>query len=116
MSGPVARCLVVGCFLLMACASPGTSPTASDAPPGAAPPVPQRTLIMAADRLPVDFAGKGIAGGLGSTSGTSENIPQNIFNAALTLADERAQVTPYLADNIPQLDSDTWRLFPDGTM
>ena len=26
----------------------------------------QRTLIMAADRLPVDFAGKGIAGGLGS--------------------------------------------------
>jgi len=78
--------------------------------------VPQRTLIMAADRLPVDFAGKGIAGGLGSTSGTSENIPQNIFNAALTLADERAQVTPYLAENIPQLDSDTWRLFPDGTM
>jgi peptide/nickel transport system substrate-binding protein len=71
---------------------------------------------MAADRLPVDFAGKGIAGGLGSTSGTSENIPQNIFNAALSLADERGRVSPYLAESLPQLDSDTWKISPDGSM
>jgi len=71
---------------------------------------------MAADRLPVDFAGKGIVRGLGSTSGTSENIPQEIFNATLVLADERGRPMPYLAENLPQLDSDNWKVFPDGTM
>jgi peptide/nickel transport system substrate-binding protein len=76
----------------------------------------QRTLVMAADRLPVDFASKGIAGGLGSTSGTSENIPQNIFNATLAFADERGRPMPYLAESLPQLDSNTWKVFPDGTM
>ena len=55
-------------------------------------------------------------GGLGSTSGTSENIPQNIFNATLTVADERGRPMPYLAESLPQLDSDTWKVFPDGTM
>jgi len=78
--------------------------------------MPQRTLIMAADRLPVDFAGVGIAGGLGSTSGTSENIPQNIFNATLVMADERGQPMPYLAEALPQLNTDTWKILPDGTM
>ena len=78
--------------------------------------MPQRSLIMAADRLPVDFAGTGIAGGLGSTSGTSENIPQVIFNATLVLADERGRPMPYLAESLPQLDSETWKVLPDGTM
>ena len=76
----------------------------------------QRTLIMAADRLPVDFAGRGIAGGLGSTSGTSENIPQSIFNATLVQADERGRPMPYLVESLPQLNTDTWRVLPDGTM
>jgi len=71
---------------------------------------------MAADRLPVDFAGKGIAGGLGSTSGTSENIPQNIFNATLVHTDERGRPMPYLAESLPQLDSNAWKVSPDGTM
>lgn len=107
-------CFLIGSVLLGACGR-------ADAPGGGGPAqsqtvMPQRTLVMAADRLPVDFASKGIAGGLGSTSGTSENIPQNIFNATLVLADERGRPMPYLADSLPQLDSNTWRVFPDGTM
>jgi peptide/nickel transport system substrate-binding protein len=71
---------------------------------------------MAADRLPVDFAGRGIAGGLGSTSGTSENIPQNIFNATLVRADEQGRPIPYLAESLPELNTGTWKVLPDGTM
>jgi len=107
-------CLLVGSLMLSACGRPdGAGGGGSAQTP---PQMPQRTLIMAADRLPVDFAGKGIAGGLGSTSGTSENIPQNIFNATLVLADERGRPSPYLAESLPQLNTDTWRIFPDGTM
>ena len=59
-------CLLLGSLTLVAC-SPGPSPEVGQQ--GLAPARIQRTLVMAADRLPVDFAGKGIAGGLGSTSG-----------------------------------------------
>src|SRR5207247_8512441 len=68
------------------------------------------------DRLTVDFSSVGIAGRLGSTSATPENIPQNIFNATLVMADERGQPMPYLAEALPQLNSDTWNILPDGTM
>src|SRR6266498_2261474 len=97
--------LLLGSLLLSACAgAPGSAP----APQGGAQSAPmvQRTLVMAADRLPVDFASKGIAGGLGSTSGTSENIPQNIFNATLVFADERGRPMPYLAEALPQLNTE----------
>src|SRR4051812_41430215 len=109
--------LFLAILTMSACAT-ATSPAVGkqEVAPGAPPVAPQRTLIMAADRLPVDFAGKGIAGGLGSTSGTSENIPQTIFNATLVTADERGRPMPYLAESLPQLDSNTWKVFPDGTM
>src|SRR3954451_1509499 len=109
----VACCLVLFVLVSGCARSSTTSDRGTD---GSVAPPPQRTLIMAADRLPVDFAGKGIVRGLGSTSGTSENIPQEIFNATLVLADERGRPMPYLAENLPQLDSDTWKVFPDGTM
>src|SRR5438045_4249161 len=109
--------LLLAILALSAC-STALNPTAGnhEGAPAAAPVMPQRTLIMAADRLPVDFASKGIAGGLGSTSGTSENIPQTIFNATLVLTNERGRPMPYLAESLPQLDSNTWKVFPDGTM
>jgi peptide/nickel transport system substrate-binding protein len=107
--------MMAASLLLAACGPSGEAPGGGGQ--AAQPAVmPQRTLIMAADRLPVDFAGKGIVGGLGSSSGTSDNIPQHIFNATLVLADERGLPIPYLAESLPQLDTDTWKLFPDGTM
>jgi hypothetical protein len=107
-------CLLLVSVLVSACAPASNSTNRGDA---SAPAVrPQRTLIMAADRLPVDFGGKGIARGLGSTSGTSENIPQEIFNATLVLADEWGRPIPYLAEALPQLNTETWKVLPDGTM
>jgi peptide/nickel transport system substrate-binding protein len=116
LNARLVTCLLLGSLLLTACAgAPSSGPGGAPAQPQTTT-MPQRTLVMAADRLPVDFAGKGIAGGLGSTSGTSENIPQNIFNATLVITDERGRPMPYLADALPQLDTNTWKVFPDGTM
>ncbi|MPZ15630.1 MAG: hypothetical protein GEU73_14615 [Chloroflexi bacterium] len=39
-----------------------------------------------------------------------------LFNADLTLLDQRGDPHPYLAEALPQLNTDTWRVFPDGQM
>lgn len=38
-----------------------------------------------------------------------------LFNAALTLTDEKGTLRPYLAE-VPRLNTDTWRIAPDGRM
>lgn len=40
---------------------------------------------------------------------------KGFFNAALTLTDEEGALRPYLAE-VPHLNTDTWRVFPDGRM
>ncbi len=39
-----------------------------------------------------------------------------LFNAALVQFDVRGAPRPYLAETLPQLNTDTWRVFPDGRM
>jgi peptide/nickel transport system substrate-binding protein len=39
-----------------------------------------------------------------------------IFNANLTLVDARDEVRPYLAESLPQLNTESWRVLPDGRM
>ncbi len=39
-----------------------------------------------------------------------------LFNAGLALVDGQGTVQPYLAENVPQLNTDTWKLLPDGRM
>src|SRR5687768_13257192 len=41
--------------------------------------------------------------------------PLNLFNAALNYRDELEVPKPYLAA-LPELNTDTWRVFPDGRM
>jgi len=38
------------------------------------------------------------------------------FNAFLELVDDHGVAHPYLAETLPALDTDTWRVFPDGRM
>lgn len=40
---------------------------------------------------------------------------KSFFNAALTLTDDSGTLRPYLAE-VPQLNTDTWQVFPDGRM
>src|SRR5438093_11758860 len=39
-----------------------------------------------------------------------------LFNAALSLIDDTGLPRPYLAEALPQLNTDAWRVFPDGRM
>src|SRR5206468_5522775 len=39
-----------------------------------------------------------------------------LFNAALSVIDDKGLAQPYLAESLPQLNTDAWRVFPDGRM
>jgi peptide/nickel transport system substrate-binding protein len=39
-----------------------------------------------------------------------------LFNAYLAINDEREVPHPYLVEQLPQLNTDSWRVFPDGRM
>jgi peptide/nickel transport system substrate-binding protein len=39
-----------------------------------------------------------------------------VLNANLSFVDERGQAQPYLSAALPQLNTETWRVFPDGRM
>ncbi len=39
-----------------------------------------------------------------------------LFNAALVQFDDKGNPRPYLAETLPQLNTDSWRVFPDGRM
>ncbi len=51
-----------------------------------------------------------------TTMTTSTAGRRRLFNAALALRDGNNQPQPYLAGALPQLNTDSWRVFPDGRM
>jgi peptide/nickel transport system substrate-binding protein len=53
---------------------------------------------------------------LQTAGGSGIGATTRLFNAALTLLNERGTPEPYLTDAIPQLNSDDWVVFPDGRM
>ncbi|HZT06859.1 MAG TPA: peptide ABC transporter substrate-binding protein [Chloroflexota bacterium] len=99
---------------LSACQSPQPSRPEGTAPADAH--AGQHTLVIVANQVPTDFAAKGLAGGTGAATGVAENVAGTIFNATLAIADDRGRVSPYLASALPKLNTDSWKLFPDGSM
>ncbi len=97
---------------LVACA-PATGPAGGGggAQQDAPRPTIQRTLVIALRGEPPSLATKPAV-----FFANSLRPPLNLFNATLDFTDEREIPFPYLADAIPQLNTDTWRLFPDGRM
>jgi peptide/nickel transport system substrate-binding protein len=97
--------------LASACGAPtGTQPSGAPAGPGAGQ-ARARTLVMAARSEMPSLAAKPIQS-LGLTSGSQTRL----FNAGLALPDDRGLPLPYLAEALPQLNTDSWRVFPDGRM
>jgi peptide/nickel transport system substrate-binding protein len=111
MQIPVRRVALLALFLLATgCATPG-------APRGA--PVeagqtqqqrPNRALVIVGREV-TSLAGKPLQGRSGSVGGIV--MP---FNAALDMRDGAGTPIPQLAEALPQLNSETWRVFPDGRM
>ncbi|MBM2810668.1 MAG: hypothetical protein HW416_1427 [Chloroflexi bacterium] len=109
---PVLLNLLAWLFLAAAC-GPGL-PAASN-PSGAESPaidaVPDRTLVVAVRNEPSTIAAVAPAGG-----GAASAFNVRPFNAYLELIDERGQPRPYLAEGLPELNTESWQVFPDGRM
>ena len=72
----------------------------------------QKTLVLANRSEPDSLSEKPLA----RVSGGGEREVPRLFSAALTIDDEKGMARPYLAESLPELDTDSWRVFPDGRM
>jgi peptide/nickel transport system substrate-binding protein len=90
-------------------------PASPAAPQSAAPAASavQRTLVVIGGRAPDTLAAKQLrdSGGAGNPRAT-----YRAFNAGLAINDERDVPQPYLAEALPQLNTDDWRVSADGRM
>ncbi|MPZ14219.1 MAG: hypothetical protein GEU73_07300 [Chloroflexi bacterium] len=96
---------VVLVLLIVSCA-----PAQSQAPGAVSDqPAQSRTMVVAHRYEPANLAPKVL----------QSNGPLNTtrpFNATLSLIDDKGLARPYLAEALPQLNTDAWRVFPDGRM
>ncbi|MPZ15429.1 MAG: hypothetical protein GEU73_13580 [Chloroflexi bacterium] len=107
--------MVVLSLALVSCA-PASPPPPKSAEPQAqnestAVPVPSRTLVLAGRAEIPSLASKPL-----QAFGLSSSVTVRLFSAGLSLRDGRGQSLPYLVETLPQLSTDSWRVFPDGRM
>ncbi len=109
----VASSVVLGVLVLVACA-PASRPqaTAGGAVQGAATAGQQPRTLTAAIRVePAYVAGKGL-----QQAGLTLGATTRLFNAGLAIIDDRGAAQPYLAESLPQLNTESWQVAPDGRM
>src|SRR5579862_1916236 len=98
--------------LTVAACAPGV-PRSAGEPGQTASPVPgahsTQTLVVVVRLEPVSLAAKPV-----TATGTGVNFVTRVFNADLDLTDGDDQVRPYLAETLPELNTDSWKVFPDG--
>src|SRR5438045_2575964 len=95
---------------VMACApapraNDQTGQPAQQAPAATGP----KTITMVVRYEVTDLAAKRLAGAPSDTT-------KRAFNAMLALIDGQGALRPYLAESLPQLNTDSWKLLPDGKM
>ncbi len=95
--------------VVTACTQAATPERPSQSPP--APSGEPRLLQVALPVEPATLAARSL-----------EPIAQNLYlvrrmvNAEIAILDDRGTPRPYLVENLPQLNTDSWRVFPDGRM
>lgn len=99
--------VLAAALLVAACAPASRSQEGASAPSGG----PVRTLLGISRGEPPTLAAKSLVPFTGSIG-----VERPAFNAGLDLKDERGLLHPYLSEAIPQLNTDSWRVFPDGGM
>jgi peptide/nickel transport system substrate-binding protein len=68
-------------------------------------------LVTAVRPEPVSLASKPLR-----ATGSAADYTVRLFNAELALRDARDVARPYLAETLPQLNTDSWGVFPEGRM
>src|SRR5216110_1171062 len=87
---------------------PSTSAPASPGSGGQSTAVaPARTLEMVIQSEPSGVASRALV-----ERGVALHTTKRLFNADLVLRDDNAAPLPYLAEALPQLNTDSWRVFP----
>ena len=115
--GQLSLAMIATIVVLSGCAPapPGssTSGLSSDpsAPASAETPRGDRTLILAMRVEPVSLTPRPLM-----ATGIKFKVGARLFTAGLDMNDDRGLAQPYLAEALPQVDTDSWRVFPDGTM
>lgn len=104
--------LALGTGTLLACTPSGGSPAGrGEISRPSDPAQPSRTLVFITRAEPSSLAGTIL-----SAQGIGTGTQRRLFNAALSQGDGESRPIPYLAESLPQLNSDSWRVFPDGSM
>lgn len=89
-----------------------TAPTPNPASaPASRPPAPMRPLSMLAGREPTSLSLRALG-----QANTTVQSTRRLFNATLTLIDSGGAPLPYLADTLPELNTASWQVAPDGRM
>lgn len=107
-----ARSLIGGLWALAlaaGCAQPGSPSSGASGTEAAV--FSGRALVMVIQIEPISLASKPLR-----TAGISQGMTLEMFNAGLAYVDEQEDFHPHLAESLPQLNSDSWRVFPDGGM
>lgn len=109
MQRSTALVFIAVALTLAACGPAPRAPSAADAraPAGQ----PGRSLVAVVRVEPSTLAVRPLG-----EAGVALYLSRRIFNAELALLDDRAQARPYLAEALPQLNTENWRVFPDGRM
>jgi peptide/nickel transport system substrate-binding protein len=98
----------------IACAGPaprGAEPRSGDPGVSQRAAAPSRTLRIVLRTEPDTFAATRLA-----TAGPGTRTPTRLLNAGLVLPDASEMPQPYLAETLPQLNTPSWEVFPDGRM
>ncbi len=102
-----------GMVALTACAATGSGPPPGTTEEGrdALRAVDQRELVVIVRGEPPSLASKPVSAFSGSLQ-----RPRELFNAQLDYRDENGEPHAQLAEALPKLNTDTWRVLPDGRM
>ena len=110
-SGTPRRFLAALLFICAGCSPPAPTPDASGPAAGtsAVQPTVSRTLNLGVRYEPTDLSAK-------ISSGFTIGASKRLFNAALAMVDGKGMAQPYLAEALPQLNSESWRVEAGGGM
>lgn len=72
---------------------------------------PSRPLVIIIRVEPASVAARSL-----QQAGTSLHVPRRMFNALLALVDDSGLPRPDLAESLPRLNSESWRVSADGRM
>src|SRR5689334_11078091 len=101
---------MLAALVMSACAPrPQTGSTDDRISPAAS----NRTLVVAVRTEPDSLAVRPV---VPSAAFAGLALVRRFANAELTLLDDRLELRPYLAASTPRLNTDSWRVFADGTM